>query len=162
MTAGTADQPEADTLSRRKMLTVGSVGLLGVAGLAACGGGDTSTDTPAASDTGAAPSAAAGDSGSSAATSLTKLSKVPVGGSVAVTVDGKPVIVAQPSAGKAVAFSAVCTHQGCTVAAGTTLKCPCHGSTFDPATGKNLSGPAPSPLPAVSVEVVDGDVVLKA
>ncbi len=45
------------------------------------------------------------------------------------------------------AISAICTHLGCTVGvqdAG--YHCPCHGSAFD-ATGENLSGPAPRPLP---------------
>jgi Rieske Fe-S protein len=154
----------ATTLSRRKMLSVGSAGVLGAATLAACGSGSDSTMTssttapPAAA---AAPSAAGAGAGSGA-TALTKLSAVPVGGSVSITSGGKPIIVSQPTAGKVVAFSAVCTHQGCTVAAAAPLACPCHGSTFDPATGKNLSGPAPSPLPEVSVEVVNGNVVLKA
>ncbi|GIW70866.1 MAG: hypothetical protein KatS3mg102_0408 [Planctomycetota bacterium] len=44
------------------------------------------------------------------------------------------------------AISAVCTHQGCTVApAGDAFYCPCHGSRYD-AAGRNLSGPAPRPL----------------
>lgn len=56
------------------------------------------------------------------------------------------------------AFSAVCTHQGCTVAAdGAGLRCPCHGSTYD-LTGANTAGPAPSPLPKVEVTVTDGQV----
>lgn len=56
------------------------------------------------------------------------------------------------------AFSAVCTHQGCTVAAdGAGLRCPCHGSTYD-LTGANTAGPAPSPLPKVEVTVTGGQV----
>lgn len=46
------------------------------------------------------------------------------------------------------AVSGVCTHLGCTVnwsnTSGTFL-CPCHGSVFN-AKGKNITGPAPSPL----------------
>ena len=69
------------------------------------------------------------------------------------------VIVAQPKAGEAVAFSAKCTHMGCTVApAGARLKCPCHGSVYDALTGKNISGPAPRPLPPFSVSVTGGEV----
>ena len=86
---------------------------------------------------------------------------MPVGGAVSATSsDGKPVIVARPAAGTVVAFSAICTHQGCTVAPqGKILQCPCHGSTYDLATGKNTGGPAPSPLSRISVKVEAGQVV---
>ena len=57
------------------------------------------------------------------------------------------------------AFSAICTHQGCTVeydeSAGR-LQCPCHGSAFDPSDGSVVQGPAEQPLAAVDV-VVDED-----
>ena len=73
---------------------------------------------------------------------------------------GKAVVVAQPTAGTAVAFSAICTHKGCTVApAGAKLNCPCHGSVYDALTGKVLSGPAPRALTSVPVTVKDGAVV---
>jgi Rieske Fe-S protein len=84
-----------------------------------------------------------------------------VGGAVAAQgADGKPIIVAQPKKGDIVAFTAICTHRGCTVApAGAQLRCPCHGSVYDAFTGKNLSGPAPAPLAAVKVSVSGGQVV---
>ena len=48
---------------------------------------------------------------------------------------------------------------GCTVAPGDKqLDCPCHQSVYD-LTGKNISGPAPSPLAPFPVKVVDGAVV---
>lgn len=89
------------------------------------------------------------------------LDKVPVGGAVAAQgADGKPIIVARPTAGKTVAFSAICTHMGCTVKiSGTDLDCPCHGSKFNAMTGAVLTGPAAQPLPSVAVEVKDGNVV---
>jgi cytochrome b6-f complex iron-sulfur subunit len=73
---------------------------------------------------------------------------------------GAPIVVAQPTAGTAVAFSAICTHMACQVApAGKRLDCPCHGSQYDATTGAVLRGPATKPLPAVPVRVENGKVV---
>ena len=68
----------------------------------------------------------------------------------------------QPTAGQYKAFSAVCTHQGCTVAKveGGTIDCPCHGSKFHIADGSVAAGPAPSPLPAQKITVAGGEVTL--
>lgn len=111
-------------------------------------------------------------SGSSAQTSpargaadrpLAQLSDIPVGGSISARApDGKPLLLARPTATTVVAFSAVCTHQGCTVEPdGAVLGCPCHDSSFDAFTGKVLSPPAPRPLPPYPVKVV-GTAVLPA
>jgi Rieske Fe-S protein len=56
------------------------------------------------------------------------------------------------------AFSKVCTHAGCPVAlyrhASQELICPCHQSIFDVRDGaKNISGPAPRPLPGLPLDV---------
>jgi Rieske Fe-S protein len=68
--------------------------------------------------------------------------------------------VARPTDTDAVAFSAICTHQGCTVApSGSRLNCPCHGSVFNALTGAVEHGPARSPLPSIPVKVVNGNVV---
>lgn len=76
------------------------------------------------------------------------------------TPDGDEVIVSRPSPSEVAAFSAVCTHQGCTVTPeGARLRCPCHGSVFDSFTGRVDSGPASQALSAVRVQVVDGHVV---
>jgi cytochrome b6-f complex iron-sulfur subunit len=88
--------------------------------------------------------------------------QVPVGSAIVVS-GAKPVVVAQPAAGKFVAFSASCTHRGTTVAAepgSTTLLCPAHGSEFDAATGKVLKGPATAPLASVPVTNADGVLTL--
>jgi nitrite reductase/ring-hydroxylating ferredoxin subunit len=140
-------------LSRRTalMLAAGSA----TAGLAACGGSGG-----AGSPSGGGASAGGG-AGAGAGGPLAALKDVPVGGAVSATSpDGKPVIIAQPTEGTVVGFSAICTHMGCTVApAGTQLDCPCHGSVYDAATGKNLSGPAPRPLAPFPVHL-DGEQVL--
>lgn len=122
--------------------------------VAACG---TTTLAGCASGSGApAPTAAAPAAGAP----LVALADVPVGQVVsATTPDGAKVLVARPGDSDVVAFSAVCTHQGCTVEpADDGLKCPCHGSQFAALTGEVVQGPAQRALPRVEVEVVDGQV----
>jgi Rieske Fe-S protein len=149
-------------MSRRAVLAAGAAAV-SVTTLAACGGGGTAAAPEpgggASSTSGGGP--AGGGSGGGAPAGLAKVADIPVGGAVsAETSDGQPVIVSQPSAGQIVAFSAICTHQGCTVApAGSMIRCPCHGSTYDLATGANTGGPAPKPLAAVPVKVKRGEVV---
>jgi Rieske Fe-S protein len=60
------------------------------------------------------------------------------------------------------AFSAICTHAGCTVGYDTSagFVCPCHGGRYDASTGAVISGPPPAPLPGIPVTVADGDVRL--
>ena len=75
-----------------------------------------------------------------------------------MTPEGAAVIVTRPGEGEVKAFSAVCPHQGCTVAPGEgALACPCHGSRFS-LTGEVEEGPADRPLSPLPVEVVDGEV----
>lgn len=141
-------------ITRRSLITVGSAAAMGAGALvlAACTPGGAGTQT------GANPQSSSGSSGSGA-TSVAKLSDIPVGGTAKATLNGAPILLAQPSAGKVVAFSAICTHQGCTVApAEKEFDCPCHGSRFAAATGDVLGGPAPSPLHKLSVTVTGDDV----
>jgi Rieske Fe-S protein len=46
------------------------------------------------------------------------------------------------------AFSTTCTHAGCRIGKnnGSLLRCSCHGSQFEPETGRPLKGPAIKPL----------------
>ncbi len=60
-----------------------------------------------------------------------------------------------------VAYSGVCTHQGCPVSMWSTelnaLFCSCHGSVYDPKDGAEVvGGPAPRPLPALPLKMEDG------
>lgn len=73
------------------------------------------------------------------------------------------VVVTQPVQGSFHAFSAVCTHQGCTVEeiAGTTINCPCHGSRFDVTDGSVVRGPAQRPLTRLDVTVEAGSLRLR-
>lgn len=111
---------------------------------------------PAAPGSTPAPTAAPG--GTSAAP-LAQLADIPESGGVVLT--DLELVVTRGSGAEVRCFSAVCTHQGCLVASVQSgrISCPCHGSEFDATTGAVLAGPAPSPLPAVPVSVVDGAVV---
>jgi thiosulfate dehydrogenase [quinone] large subunit len=62
--------------------------------------------------------------------------------------------VIQATAGKFLAFDAVCPHAGCTVAydqSARVIACPCHGSQFNAATGAVESGPAPTGLKPITI-----------
>lgn len=92
-------------------------------------------------------------SSSSAGQDLGTTADVPVGGGK-IFADRK-IVVTQPKKGEFKAFSAICTHQGCTVnqVADGTIDCPCHGSRFDIADGSVARGPATEPLPAKKITV---------
>ena len=91
-----------------------------------------------------------------AAPALAAVSDIPVGGGRIFEAEG--VVVTQPRAGTIKAFSAACTHQGCTVSsvADGLIICACHNSRFDITDGSVKGGPAGSPLPEAGVSV-DGD-----
>ena len=86
------------------------------------------------------------------------VANVPVGGGF-VNTDAR-VVVTQPSAGTFKAFSAVCTHQGCTVneVSNNQIHCPCHGSIFNATDGSVVNGPATSPLSTLNVAVTGANV----
>jgi cytochrome b6-f complex iron-sulfur subunit len=59
------------------------------------------------------------------------------------------------------AYSAVCTHFACIVKWDPDvgqIVCPCHEGYFDPLDGHVISGPPPSPLEALKVEVRDHEI----
>lgn len=145
-----------DALSRRGLLAGAGAGAALLA-VAAC----SSDGSAGSGSSGSAPTEAGSGGGGPSGGTLAEVADVPVGGAVsAQDSSGKPVIVSQPSKGKVVAFSAACTHRGCTVAPkGDQLVCPCHGSTYDMATGENTGGPAPKPLAKIPVKVKGGKVL---
>lgn len=86
--------------------------------------------------------------------------QVPVGGGAVFT--EHQVVVTQPSAGDFRAFSAVCTHQGCTVrdVVDGAIACPCHGSRFDITDGSVVRGPAQQPLARLDIAVEGGTLTV--
>lgn len=73
--------------------------------------------------------------------------------------DGNPDIAIHMPDGTYKAFSAVCTHAGCTVAYESgQIVCPCHGATYDPKTGAVTSGPAPQGLAVRHVMESGGEI----
>jgi len=77
--------------------------------------------------------------------------------------NGMPAILFRTKTG-VFAYSATCTHQGCTVAyqnSKKSLYCPCHGAEFDPfKNGGVITGPTRDALPTVKVEISGDWVVL--
>lgn len=100
-------------------------------------------------------------SSTSARTALGATGDVPVGGGKVY--EQQRVVVTQPVQGTFHAFSAICTHQGCTVTAvdGGTINCPCHGSRFDASDGSVVRGPAQEPLARLGVAVEAGTLTLQ-
>jgi Rieske Fe-S protein len=59
------------------------------------------------------------------------------------------------------AYSQKCTHLSCAVVPRIdegVLHCPCHEGVFDLATGRNIAGPPPRPLPVIELELVGDDI----
>lgn len=156
---------ESTDMARRTFVGIGGAGVaaaaLALSGCAPSGGtGGSGSGGDAGQPSAPSPGGSASAAPPSSGTEIAKLSAVAVGDSISVTVAGATLLIAQPTAGDVVAFSAVCTHQQCIVApAKTEFHCPCHGSRFDAATGDVLNGPALSPLTPVAV-TVDGDSIV--
>jgi len=133
----TTPETAAVTVTRRRVLATSGVLVAGSAALAACG-----------SSSEANPPTTSGGGGVTVATD-----QVPVGGGVILA--DQLVVVTQPEAGTYKAFSATCTHQGCTVAAvqNGSIVCPCHGGSFSIADGSVQGGPPPGPLEPKQVSV---------
>ncbi len=135
-------------LDRRTVLGGIAVGGVAVPLLAACGG-----------STSAKPTAKAGEV-------LAKTSDVPVGGGTILK--SANVVVTQPTSGQFKCFSAICTHEGCTVGqiSNGSIVCPCHGSQFSIKDGSNTVGPNGSAagstpaLPEEKITVSGGEIRL--
>ncbi|HEY3685479.1 MAG TPA: Rieske (2Fe-2S) protein [Streptosporangiaceae bacterium] len=123
------------------------VGALGVIALAGCGAGGGTKPEPSV------PARLKGKV-------IAKTSDVPVGGGTILTDD--KIVVTQPAKGDFKAFTAVCTHQGCTVGdvQKGVIQCPCHGSEFSAKDGSVKQGPASRPLAEFTVKVVGDGITV--
>lgn len=140
--------------SRRRFLERGVV--LGAAGQARRGQAGCTDEIRSEND---APSHHVGGT----PTRAVRAQHLQVGTSASVEVEGRTLLLRRAAEDVVLAFSAVCTHQGCTVAPATeagrdVFACPCHGSHFEVETGEPFGGPASKPLTEFTA-AVDGDWV---
>lgn len=172
-------------VSRKNFIRLGaalSVTATGASMMAACGGGSSGnsggsgSDASNSSSKSSATSSSAGSSYGGSASggsnttkskgqaqqgkAIASVSKVAPGSALNFKDSGQPAVLIHLNSGDFVAYSRICTHQGCTVAyQNGQLACPCHGSVYDPAHGARVvAGPAPQPLPAINVKVKGGQV----
>jgi Rieske Fe-S protein len=164
-----------ERISRRRFIRLGTVlGAAGASVLAACGGGGSGDGSGSGGEYGGGAGGGGGGSvksagkktdggtekGAAGGQAIAQASEVAPGSAVKFKDSGNPAVLVHLQSGDFVAYSAVCTHQQCTVAyKNGQLACPCHGSVFDPANnGQVVSPPANRPLPEIPVAVRGGNV----
>ncbi|NUR62417.1 MAG: Rieske (2Fe-2S) protein [Catenulispora sp.] len=138
-----------DRRSLMKAAALVAVPVAGVGVVAACSSGGSSSGSGSSSG---------GGSGSNGGPVTVPSASVPVGGGTVTS----GVVVTQPQAGVYKAFSAVCTHQGCSVKdiENNRIKCPCHGSVFSAQDGSVLAGPATAPLGAMTATASGANITV--
>lgn len=151
-------------ISRESFIRLGAalgVSIAGASALAACGEESSEgSASGAAKGNNLSAKVSGGNKAVARGQEIAQISRVPAGAATTFTDSGNPAVLVHLPNGKFAAYSAVCTHQGCTVVyQNGQLLCPCHGSVFDPSKGGAvLSGPAPSPLPQIPVKVKSGGI----
>lgn len=143
------------TCPARRTVLKGAAAVCGAGLLSACGGGgETSGQTDAPVTSGGSPG------GDGLRASLGQVGDIPVGGAISSSApDGTKVLLTRPAEDDVQAFSAVCPHEGCTVAPDDgQLACPCHGSQFE-LNGDLKRGPARTGLTAFPIRVMDGQIL---
>ena len=142
----------------RRALVTGICGAVGAAALTACGSRGRPAPPPAASPAPGTPASPAEPDSSQP--SLVPKSDIPIDG-------GKVfpeyrLVVTRPAAEDLRAFTAICTHEGCTLAAVVdgTIRCPCHGSRFAITDGAVVQGPARRALTPRTIAIQGDSIVL--
>lgn len=127
-------------LPTRRGLLGSSLAAGAVVTLAACGGADKSS--------------------SAVPYDATTLSALPVLGTASVSINGHNYLLYRPDEGTVLAYTSVCTHQGCKVGTGDSKNfiCPCHGSEYSKLDGSVTQGPAPKALTRYATSI-EGDKV---
>jgi cytochrome b6-f complex iron-sulfur subunit len=148
-------------VSRKQLLRAGAVigaGSAGAVVLASCGKSESTAPTTIEESRGSVPKAAPRQADIAAVSDVAPNSAV----SYTSPENGLPEVLVRLPDRRFVAYSAVCSHQGCTVAYRPQIRklvCPCHGGVYDPARGGAVvSGPPPLPLAKVKIEVRNGKV----
>ncbi len=103
---------------------------------------------------------ATGTKGGTGEVQIVTLDEIQTGGSKKFLFNGKAAVLLKTPAGFR-AFGAVCTHLGCVASwkpDENLIFCPCHLGRFDPNTGAVISGPPPSPLPAIEIAQREGAI----
>ena len=142
-----------DPTTRRAVL--GGVAAVGAGAVLAACGGDSEPKSKASDSS----DVSSGSSDSASGGSIGTTADVPVGGGTVF--QKQKIVVTQPKKGDFKAFTAVCTHMGCTVGEvnGDTIQCNCHGSQYSAEDGSVKKGPAPKPLAEKKV-TVEGDKLI--
>ncbi|MBC9715285.1 Rieske (2Fe-2S) protein [Streptomyces sp. TRM66268-LWL] len=148
------------TTRRRTVLAAGALAIPVVAGCQEYGNEQPEPEPPAGTDDGqpSGQESPGGEEKPGGGAELAKTSEIEVGGGKVF--EAEKVVVTQPAAGDFKAFSAVCTHSGCTVAnvEDGTINCACHGSKYALDDASVQGGPAPRPLAARKINV-EGDSI---
>lgn len=178
--AGEPRSGSEETMTRRVLVAEIGTAALAIAGISALlkgpytgststartleGGGGSAGGSSGGGSTTTASQPAGGSSGGSLPSGAVRLgpaSKLPSGqaATYADPADGSPDILIREANGNLQAFSAVCTHAGCTVGYdGSEIYCPCHGGTYSAESGEVTGGPPPAPLTPKEVVEQNGQI----
>ncbi|HEX8753150.1 MAG TPA: Rieske 2Fe-2S domain-containing protein, partial [Solirubrobacterales bacterium] len=121
----------------------------GAGGKAAASGGSGAGGANSGGGAGGQGASGGGSSLPSGAIKLGPSNQLPAESAATYTdpTEGTPDILIRESNGSLKAYSAVCTHAGCTVGyQGGVIVCPCHGGEYSAETGEVIAGPPPEGL----------------